>query len=116
MPPRVMDLLRIFLVASSRGEEAVISLETSKKAISTKYRSVESPSEVPAAPNNTTLPKKKNPARAKRSRLRLDEYMKRKVSEKMRAESSLAAETSPASWSSCWTRCRRGRTGLIGQI
>ena len=86
VPPRVMDLLRIFLAASPRGEEAVISLETSKKAISTKYRSVESPAGVPAAPNNTTLPenKKKNPARA----------MKRKVSEKMEVVSSLAAETS----------------------
>ena len=95
VPPRVMELLRIFLAASSRGEEAVLTLETSKKAISTKYRSVESPAGVQAAPNNTTLPKnkKKNPARARRSRLRLEEYMKRKVNEKMQAESSLAAET-----------------------
>ena len=38
VPPRVMDLLRIFLAASSRGEEAVLTLKTSKKAISTKFR------------------------------------------------------------------------------
>ena len=57
---------------------------------------VESSAGVPAAPNNTALPKnkKKNPARARRSRHRLEEYMKRKVNAKMQAESSLAAETS----------------------
>ena len=105
VPPRVMDLLRIFLVASSRGEEAVLTLETSKKAISTKYRSVESPAEVPAAPNNTTLPKKKkkNPARAKRSRLRLEEYIKR-----CRLSPALHLEVPPTSWSSSWTRRMRG--------
>ena len=55
VPPRVMDLLRIFLAASSRGEEAVLTLETRKNAISTKYRSVESPAGVLAATNNTVL-------------------------------------------------------------
>jgi hypothetical protein len=65
VPPRVMYLLRIFLAASSRGKEAVLTLEISKKAIPTKYRSVE-----PQQPPKHNFAKKKNPARARRSRLR----------------------------------------------
>ena len=33
MPPGLMALLRIFLASRSRGEEAVLDLETRKKAI-----------------------------------------------------------------------------------
>ena len=80
VPPGVMDLLRIFLAASSRGEEAALILETRRKVISSKFRSVESTAGVPAAPTNNSLArKKKNPARARRSRLRLEAFMKRKV-------------------------------------
>ena len=85
-------MLRIFLAASSRGEEAFLILETRKKVISTKFRSVENTVGVPAAPTNISLArKKKNPARARRSRLRLEEFMKKKVDEKKQAESSIAA-------------------------
>ena len=92
VPPGVMDLLRIFLAASSRGEEAALILETRRKVISSKFRSVESTAGVPAAPTNNSLArKKKNPARARRSRLRLEAFMKRKVDTKEQAESSLAA-------------------------
>ena len=57
VPPRVMDLLRIFLAASFRREEAVLTLKTSKKAISTKYRSVESsPQQHPFGPEQEEEP------------------------------------------------------------
>jgi hypothetical protein len=60
-------LLKIFLDSSSRGEEAVLDLETRKKVISKKFRSDEKPAGVPAAPSNITFPKKKkNPARVSR--------------------------------------------------
>ena len=92
VPPGVMDVLRIFLAASSRGEEAALILETRRKVISSKFRSVESTAGVPAAPTNNSLArKKKNPARARRSRLRLEAFMKRKVDTKDQTESSLAA-------------------------
>jgi hypothetical protein len=92
VPPGIIDLLRIFLAASSRGEDAALTLETRRKVISTKFRSVESNAGAPAAPTNISSAKKrKNPARAKRSRLRLEDFMKRKVEEKKQAESSLAA-------------------------
>ena len=57
--------------------------------ISSKFRSVESTAGVPAAPTNNSR-KKKNPARARRSRLRLEAFMKRKVDTKEQAEFSLA--------------------------
>ena len=92
VPPGVMDLLRIFLAASSRGEEAALILETRRKVISSKFRSVESTAGVPAAPTNNSLArKKKNPARARRSRLRLEAFMKGKVDTMEQAESNLAA-------------------------
>ena len=95
VPPGVMDLLRIFLAASSRGEEAVLILETRRKTISTKFRSFESPVGVPAAPANITLKeKKKNPARARRSKLRLEKFMEKKKEDKKQAESSPATGTS----------------------
>ena len=97
VPPGVMDVLRIFLAASSRGEEAVLILETRKRVISTKFRRVEKTTGVPAAPINIPVPKrKKNPARARRSRLRLEKFMERKLDEKKQAESSYAATTSNA--------------------
>ena len=89
VPPGGMGLLRIFLAASSRGEEAVLILETRRKTISTKFRSFESPVGVPAAPANITLKKKKkNPARARRSKLRLEKIMEKKKEDKKQAESS----------------------------
>ena len=41
VPAGVLDLLRIFLAARSRGEDAILILETRKRNISTKYRSSE---------------------------------------------------------------------------
>ena len=77
IPPRVMDLLRIFLAASSRGEQAVLVLETSKTTVTTKYRSVETLAGAPAT-TNAYAERKRNPARARRSHIRLDEFMRRK--------------------------------------
>ena len=69
LPHRVLDVLRTFLAASSRGEQAVLVLETRNCTLTTKYRNVETVAGAPASP--TTNRKKVNPARARRSRLRL---------------------------------------------
>ena len=61
VPLGVMDLLRIFLAASSRGEEAALIMETRRKVISSKFRSVESTAGVPAAPTNK---KKEEPSQS----------------------------------------------------
>ena len=111
MPPGLMDLLRIFLAFSSRGEEAVLDLETRKKAISKKFRRDEKSDGVPAAPFNITFSKKKkNPARASRSCLRLEVFGR-----KMRRSLALLLKISPTQWSSSWTRRRTDRTGLRRQ-
>ena len=80
IPQRVMDLLRIFLAANSRGEQAVLVLETRKGTLNTKYRNVESVAGVPVcSTSSTSAPKKVNQARARRSRLRLEQFIQRKV-------------------------------------
>ena len=81
MPVRVMEMLRIFLAASSRGEDAALVLETRKGVLTTKYRSVENVAGVPASTINISK-KKINPARARRSKARLEEFVKKKVTEK----------------------------------
>ena len=80
IPQRVMDLLRIFLAANSRGEQAVLVLETRKGTLNTKYRNVESVAGVPVcSTSSNSAPKKVNQARARRSRLRLEQFIQRKV-------------------------------------
>ena len=89
VPPGVMKLLKIFLAARSRGEEAVLILETRRKTLSTKYRSAENSAGAPAATNTPALKKRrKNPARVERSRLRLEKFMKKKADEMNQAENS----------------------------
>ena len=79
----VMELLKIFLAARSRGKDAVLILETRRKTISTKYRTAENAAGAPAATNTPALKKRrKNPARARRSKLRLEEFTRKKVEEK----------------------------------
>ena len=73
LPARVTDVLRIFLAASARGEEAELILETRNGRLTTKYRSSETVDGVPATSSTSTKKKKTNPARARRSRLRLEE-------------------------------------------
>ena len=80
IPPRVMDLLKMFLAASSRGEQAVLILETRQKTLTTKFRSVEKVAGT-HAPLTTPSTKKRrnNPARARRSQLRLEEFTRKKL-------------------------------------
>ena len=99
VPAGVLDLLRIFLAARSRGEDAILILETRKRNISTKYRSSEHAAGAPAAVNNPVLKRKKrSPARVLRSRLRMEKFMKEKDDEKLKAEASLESQVagSPA--------------------
>jgi hypothetical protein len=86
-PSRVLELLKIFLAASSRGEMAVLVLETKSKAVTTKYRCMDTVSGLPTPPSST-CPKRRrnNPARAKRSQLRLEKFVKKKIEEKARQE------------------------------
>ena len=86
VPPRVMDLLRMFLAASSRGEQAVLVLETRNATLTTKYKSVETVAGAPANKIPSSVPSRKvNPARARRSRARLEKFTQKKVSEKHKA-------------------------------
>ena len=48
VPSRVMEMLEIFLAASSRGEKAVLVLETRMKTVNIKYRSVDTMAGTPA--------------------------------------------------------------------
>ena len=41
VPTGVLNMLRIFLAARSRGEDAILILETKERNLSTKYRSTE---------------------------------------------------------------------------
>jgi hypothetical protein len=77
VPRRMLDMLRMFLAASSEGEHCVLVLESKKGKTSTKFRSAEV---APGAPVHTptAVLKKKNPARARRSKLRLEEFLKKK--------------------------------------
>ena len=55
VPQRLLDMLRIFLAASKRGDNAALILEIRNKDIITKYRSVE-PAAGVSATTNTQLP------------------------------------------------------------
>ena len=83
VPPNVMDLLRIFLAASTRGEAAVLILDSRNGKLNTKYRSVETLAGTPATTSTSTNPKRrKNPARVRRSKLRLEMFNQKKMNEK----------------------------------
>ena len=64
VPERVLDVLKTFLAASSRGEKAVLVLETQQKMVTTKYRSVETRPGSPVTCADTTKKRRKTPARA----------------------------------------------------
>ena len=83
VPPGILDMLKIFLAAKSRGEQAVLVLETKNGILTTKYRSVESNAGAPAYTSTSTSNiKKVNPARARRSKLRQEQFMKKKMADK----------------------------------
>ena len=75
VPRRMLDMLRMFLTASSAGEHCVLVLESRNGKVSTKYRSVEVES---GNPVKTSVPKKKNPGRARRSKPRMRSFCRRR--------------------------------------
>ena len=82
VPPRVLDLLKMFLAANTRGEQAVLILETRNRTLTTKYRCVEPMSGAPACASTSISNKEVNNARARRSKIRLEKFMERKIAEK----------------------------------
>ena len=83
VPPKFLEMLRIFLAASSRSENAVLVLETRKGTLKLKYRTVETVAGPPATTSTSTTSKRnENPARARRSRLRMEQFARRKLQEK----------------------------------
>ena len=78
-------LMEIFLAASSRGEKSVLVLETRMKTVNIKYRSVDTVAGAPATTDTSATPcikRKITPARARRSKFRLDEFVRKKQGEK----------------------------------
>ena len=102
LPTRVLEVLRIFLAASSRGEKAVLVLETKSKAVTTKYRSVEVIVGGMLAPAQATISarRRKNPARARRSQLRLEVFRAKKLEEKAKLEHHQTLDNNAAGISS----------------
>jgi hypothetical protein len=86
LPIRVLDVLKIFLAASSRGEVDVLVLETKDMTVNTKYRSVDNVVGMPACPTNAPRRRRTNPARAMRSKLRLEKFVQKKLEEKAKLE------------------------------
>ena len=86
VPVQVLDQLRIFLAASSRGEEAVLILETRKNKLTTKYRSVELLAGATASTISSKPNRKVNPSRARRSKLRMELFTQRKLEVKKEQE------------------------------
>ena len=68
VPQRVLDMVRMFLASSTRGDHTVLTLETRNQQIVTKYRSVETVAGNSATTANTPATDKNrktvNPARA----------------------------------------------------
>ena len=73
----MLDMMRMFLSASSHGQHAVLVLESRNRTITTKYTSVENLVGTPAT-SSTSKANKRNPARDRRSKLRLSEFMRKK--------------------------------------
>ena len=83
VPQNVMDMVRIFLASSNRGEQSVLILESKDQQIITKYRSVERVAGASATPPPSRTTKRGwNPARARRSKLRLEAFQKKKEYDK----------------------------------
>ena len=78
VPPSVMDMLRLFLAASTRGEDISLVLESRMGTITTKYRCVGKVAGTSAAPSNTSRQPKMKPARLWKSKLRQEEFSRKK--------------------------------------
>ena len=97
---RMLDMVKMFLAASTRGDKTVLILESRNQKIFTKYRSMETVT----GPTATTSPsttatsstRRKNPSRAKRSRLRLEKFNQKKDDEKQQEIGSQSPTDSEA--------------------
>ena len=90
---QLLELLKIFSAAKSCGRDAVLILETRNGTLSTKYRSWEREAGAPVTPSSPCPPRRKvTPARARRSQLRLERFMKNKIEEKAGATAENAVE------------------------
>ena len=95
LPPSVLDLLRIFLAASSRGEQVSLVLESRSKAITSKYWCVEKVAGIPASTHTPTRTKKKNPARLRRSKARQEAFFSKKQEEAKSSGNQMTAYSKP---------------------
>ena len=89
VPNTVLNMVRMFLAASTRGDHAVLILESRNKQMITKYRSVEKVAGAPATANTQNLNtnrRRVNPARARRSKLRLEKFQRKKEDEKQQMQ------------------------------
>ena len=88
-PPRVLEMLRIFLAANSRGEQATLVLETRNKTINISMKNVDTMIGAPVR-GTISLPRQKkvNPARARRSKARLEKFLRKKEEEKCQESST----------------------------
>ena len=96
VPNRVLDMVRMFLAPSTRGEHAVLILETKNQRLITKYRTVEKVAGASATANTPASHNDKrnvNPAKARRSRLRLEEFKRRKEEENQENQQETGIET-----------------------
>ena len=87
LPPQVMHMLKIFLAARARGDQAVLVLESRNGTLATKYRSKE---KVVGKPAPVPAKRRKTPARARRSQLRLERFAMKKLEEKNKAAAESA--------------------------
>ena len=85
IPSNVLELLKMILAARTRGEQAVLILETRNGTLATKFRSTESEAGTPASPTLTRPTKRKTPSRARRSQLRLEKFKLKKIEEERKA-------------------------------
>ena len=71
-PTRTLELLRMFMDASSKGVQAELFLEPRRKTVTSKFWCVESFSGEPVEAMPRQQKRKENASRARRSRLRME--------------------------------------------
>ena len=95
LPPSVMDLLRMFLAATSRGEQVSLVLESRSKTITSKYQCAEKLAGSPASTETPRIMKKKNPAQLRRSKLRQEAFFRKKHEEAEASGNQKSADSMP---------------------
>ena len=81
LPPSVMDLLRMFLAATSRGDKVSLVPESKSETINNKYQCVGKLAGIPASTGTPRIMKKKNQAQLRRSKLRQKAFLRKKNEE-----------------------------------